>query len=164
MGLDFPWLHGKAWQGEMYPLMAELRGMSISGEELIEGGHPLALIMLSITLTKHSTRSSLRLTPSCARPLEGERCVGEGRFMPRRRQPPRCAGLVGGPGGAGPPPPGAMLRRAHADAQWNWHTPSFLLHRALLMGLFSFKLFSLAFPLFGFFECPTLVTYDSTGI
>lgn len=43
----------------MYPLMVELRGMSMSGEELMEGGHPLALSVLSITLTKPS---SLRLT------------------------------------------------------------------------------------------------------
>ena len=50
--------------------------MSMSGEELTEGGHPLALIVLSITLTKHSTRSSLRLAPGCLRPPEGERCVG----------------------------------------------------------------------------------------
>lgn len=48
----------------MDPLMAELRGMSMSGEELMEGGHPLALSVLSITLTKPSPRSSLRLTPA----------------------------------------------------------------------------------------------------
>lgn len=82
MGLDFPWLHGKAWRGEMYPLTAELRGMSMAGEELTEGGHPLALIVLSITLTKPSTRSSPRLTPGA----RGGALCWWGRFTPRRRQ------------------------------------------------------------------------------
>lgn len=53
MGLDFPSLHDKIWQEEMYPLMAELRGMSVFGEQLVEGGGPWALIVLSITLTQH---------------------------------------------------------------------------------------------------------------
>lgn len=52
LGLDFPWLHSKAWQGDTSPPMAELRGMSVSGEEWMEGGHPLALAVLSITLTR----------------------------------------------------------------------------------------------------------------
>lgn len=134
----------------MDPVMAELRGMSMSGEELTEGGHPLALIVLSITLTKHSTTSSLRLTPGCVRPLEGS-VVLVGQIPPWRRQPPRCTGQGGSLGGDGPPPPGAMLGRARADAQWNWHTPSLPLHRARLMGPFSFILFSLSFPSFGFF-------------
>lgn len=38
----------------MHPLMAELRDMSMSGEELVEGCLPLALIMLSIILTEHT--------------------------------------------------------------------------------------------------------------
>lgn len=54
MGLDFPSLHDKIWQEEMYPLMAELRGMSVFGEQLVEGGSPWALIVLSITLTEHT--------------------------------------------------------------------------------------------------------------
>lgn len=89
-----------------------------------------------------------------------------GRFTPHQcRQPPQRARLVGSTSGAGPPPPGVMLCRAHRDAQWNWHTPLLLLHRAWLLGPFSFKLFSLSFPLFVFFfECPTLLTYDSTGV
>lgn len=76
MGLDFPWLHGKTYRGEMYPLMVELRGMSVSGERLTEGGHPLALTLLSITLIKRSMGSSLRLTPSCVRPLDGSVVLG----------------------------------------------------------------------------------------
>lgn len=52
LGLDFPWLHGKVWQWDTSPPMAVLRGMSMSGEEWMEGGHPLALAMLSITLTR----------------------------------------------------------------------------------------------------------------
>lgn len=38
----------------MHPLMAELRDMSMSGEELGERCLPLALIVLSITLTEHT--------------------------------------------------------------------------------------------------------------
>lgn len=66
----------------MYPLMVELRGMSMSGEELTEGGHPLALIVLSITLTKHLTRLSLRLTPGFVRSLEGDCCLGGADLPP----------------------------------------------------------------------------------
>lgn len=64
LGLDFPWLNGKVWQWDTSPLMAELRGMSVSGEEWMEGGHPLALAVLSITLTR-SPETHLR-------PLEGQ--------------------------------------------------------------------------------------------
>lgn len=139
MGLDFPWLHGKTYRGEMYPLMVELRGMSVSGEGLTEGGHPLALMVLSITLIKCSMGSSLRLTPSCVRPLDGSVVLGAAP-PPAQAAAPACR-LVGGPGGE-------LLCRAHADAQWNWHSPSLLLHHAWLMGPFSFKLFSLSFSLF----------------
>lgn len=68
-----------------------------------------------------------------------ECCVG-GSSTPAQAAAPACR-LVGGPGGE-------LLCRAHADAQWNWHSPSLLLHHAWLMGPFSFKLFSLSFSLF----------------
>lgn len=67
----------------------------------------------------------------CVGPLEGERCVG----------------------GVGPSPWGDAPW-VFAPAQWNWHTPSLLLHHAWLTGPFPFKLFSLSFPLF-VSECPT---------
>ena len=140
VGLDFPWLPGKAWRGEMHPRMVELRGMSVAGEELTEGGPRLALIGLPIALTKHSARSSRRLAPA-AEPLDGSLAL-----VGHTRQPPGVRGWWP-PHQAGPPPAGAMLRRARADAQWNWHTPSLLLHPAWLMGPLSFKLFSLSFPL-----------------
>lgn len=53
MGLDFLSLHSTMAKG-MHPLMAELRDMSMSGEELVERCLPLALIVLSITLTEHT--------------------------------------------------------------------------------------------------------------
>lgn len=54
LGLDFPWLHGKVWQWDTSPPMAELRGMS--GEEWMEGGHPLALAVLSINTDQVTLR------------------------------------------------------------------------------------------------------------
>lgn len=72
----------------------------------MEGGHRLALVVLSITLTKCSTRSSRRLPPGCVRPLK----VG-GADQP----PVQAATLVcragGQSWGPGPLPPGSCSTR-----------------------------------------------------
>lgn len=161
MGLDSPWLHSKVWRGEMYPLMAELRGMSMSEEELAEGGHPLALIVLSITLTKHSTGSPLSLTTGCMRPLmQGSVLLVGHVHPPSSGGRPSVQGWSSSPqGDALQGPSGCSVELAHSFA-----SPSpCVAHGALffqpLLSFFPFVCF-----LFVFFECPTLLTYDSTGV
>lgn len=139
--------------------------MSMSGEELTEGGHPLALIVLSITLTKHLTRSSLRLTPGCVRSLEGDCCVGGADLSPPvQAATPAC--MAGGQhqrgrssspwGDALQGPQRCSVELAHSFASPSPCVAAGALFFQTLLSFFPFVCF--------FFECPTLLTYDSTGV
>lgn len=130
--------------------------MSVSGEGLTGGGHPLALMVLSITLIKRSMGSSLRLSPSCVRPLDGSVVLG-GSSTPG-------TGSCPGAQAAGRPWRGDALqgpRRCSVELAQSFASPSPRVADGTLFfqTLLSFFLFVCLF-----FECPALLTYHSTGV